>query len=145
MKPPLKIAIAGLGTVGTGVAQLLARNGDLIARRAGRRIELRAVLERDRKRDRKVDLSKPKWHGGLRDLTADAGVDAVVELIGGTEGVALGLVKAALAAGKHVVTANKAMMAHHGNELADLAAKNGVALAFEAAVAGGIPILKALR
>ena len=145
MKPPLKIAIAGLGTVGTGVAQLLARNGDLIARRAGRRIELRAVLERDRKRDRKVDLSKPKWHGGPRELAADAGVDAVVELIGGTEGVALDLVRAALSAGKHVVTANKAMLAHHGNELADLAAKNGVALAFEAAVAGGIPILKALR
>jgi homoserine dehydrogenase len=145
VKPPLKIAIAGLGTVGTGVAQLLARNGDLIARRAGRRIELRAVLERDRKRDRKVDLSKPKWHGGPRELAADAGVDAVVELIGGTEGVALDLVRAALSAGKHVVTANKAMLAHHGNELADLAAKNGVALAFEAAVAGGIPILKALR
>ena len=89
MKPPLKIAIAGLGTVGTGVAQLLARNGDLIAGRAGRRIELRAVLEKDRKRDRGVDLSKPKWHGGLRELAADPGVDVVVELIGGTEGVAL--------------------------------------------------------
>ncbi len=115
MKPPLKIAIAGLGTVGTGVAQLLARNGDLIADRAGRRIELRAVLERDRKRDRGVDLSKPKWHEGLRDLAADPGVDVVVELIGGTEGVALDLVKAALSAGKHVVSANKAMLAHHGN------------------------------
>ncbi len=145
VKPPLKIAIAGLGTVGTGVAQLLARNGDLIASRAGCRIELCAVLEKDRKRDRGVDLSKPKWHGGFRDLAVDPGVDVVVELIGGTEGVALDLVKAALSAGKHVVSANKAMLAHHGNELTALAVKNGVALAFEAAVAGGIPILKALR
>jgi len=141
----LKIAIAGLGTVGTGVAQLLARNGDLIADRAGRRIELRAVLEKDRKHDRGVDLSKPKWHGTFRELAADPGIEVVVELIGGTEGVALDLVKDALSAGKHVVTANKAMLAHHGNELAALAAKRGVALAFEAAVAGGIPILKALR
>jgi homoserine dehydrogenase len=145
LKPPLKIAIAGLGTVGTGVAQLLARNGDLIAGRAGRRIELRAVLEKDRKRDRGVDLSKPEWHKDFRALAADPGIEVVVELIGGTEGVALDLVKAALASGKHVVTANKAMLAHHGNELAALAAKRGVALAFEAAVAGGIPILKALR
>ncbi len=145
MKPPLKIAIAGLGTVGTGVAQLLARNGNHIADRAGRRIELRAVLEKDRKRDRGVDLSKPKWHGTFRELAADPGIEVVVELIGGTEGVALDLVKDALSAGKHVVTANKAMLAHHGNELAALAAKQGVALAFEAAVAGGIPILKALR
>ncbi len=145
MKPPLKIAIAGLGTVGTGVAQLLAHNGDLIAGRAGRKIELHAVLEKDRKRERGVDLSKTKWQAGPRELAGDPGIEVVVELIGGIEGVALDLVKAALSAGKHVVTANKAMLAHHGNELADLAAKNGVALAFEAAVAGGIPILKALR
>ena len=145
MKPPLKIAIAGLGTVGTGVARLLHDNSDLIAARAGRRIELAAVLERDRKRERGVDLSRPKWHASPRDLAADPRVEVVVELIGGAEGVALDLVKSALSAGKHVVTANKALLAHHGNELAALAAKHGVALAFEAAVAGGIPILKALR
>jgi len=145
VKPPLKIAIAGLGTVGTGVAQLLARNGDLIAARAGRRIELAAVLERDRKRERGVDLSKPKWLGSPGELAAYPGIEVVVELIGGSGGVALDLVKAALASGKHVVTANKALLAHHGNELAGLAAKKNLALAFEAAVAGGIPILKALR
>ncbi len=145
MTSPLRIGIAGLGTVGTGVARLLAANAALIAGRAGRKIELAAVLERDRKRDRGLDLSKPKWHVTPHAFATDPNLDVVVELIGGADGVALDVVKTALAAGKPVVTANKAMLAHHGNELARLAARQGVALAFEAAVAGGIPILKALR
>ena len=145
MTSPLRIGIAGLGTVGTGVARLLAANAGLIANRAGRKLELAGVLERDRKRDRGVDLSKPKWHASPHAFATDPNIDVVVELIGGADGVALDLVKAALGAGKPVVTANKAMLAHHGNALAQLAAKQGVALAFEAAVAGGIPILKSLR
>jgi len=145
MTKPLNIAIAGLGTVGSGVARLLTGNAAIIAARGGRRLALRAVLERDRKRERGVDLSKLKWHDNLRGLASDPTIDVVVELIGGSDGVALDLARAALSSGKHVVTANKAMLAHHGNELARLAAKNNVSLAFEAAVAGGIPILKALR
>jgi homoserine dehydrogenase len=145
MTKPLNIAIAGLGTVGSGVARLLTGNAAIIAARGGRKLALRAVLERDRKRERGVDLSKLTWHDTPRDLASDPAIDVVVELIGGSDGVALDLVKAALSSGKHVVTANKAMLAHHGNELAQLAAKNNVSLAFEAAVAGGIPILKALR
>ncbi|HUE19614.1 MAG TPA: homoserine dehydrogenase [Stellaceae bacterium] len=145
MTKPLNIAIAGLGTVGSGVARLLTGNAAIIAARGGRRMALRAVLERDRKRERGVDLSKLKWHDNLRGLASDPTIDVVVELIGGSDGVALDLARAALSSGKHVVTANKAMLAHHGNELARLAAKNNVSLAFEAAVAGGIPILKALR
>ncbi len=145
MTSPLRIGIAGLGTVGTGVVRLLAANATLIAGHAGRRLELVAVLERDRKRDRGIDLSKAKWHATPREFATDPNIDVVVELIGGSDGVALDVVQTALAAGKPVVTANKAMMAHHGNELARLATKQGVALAFEAAVAGGIPILKALR
>ena len=145
MTSPLRIGIAGLGTVGTGVARLLAANATLIASHAGRRLALVAVLERDRKRDRDIDLSKAKWHATPRDFATDPNIDVVVELIGGSDGVALDVVQTALAAGKPVVTANKAMLAHHGNALARLATKQNVALAFEAAVAGGIPILKALR
>ena len=145
MTSPLRIGIAGLGTVGSGVARLLAANAAPIAARAGRRIELRAVLERDRSRARGLKLGRAKWHRDPREFAADPNIDVVVELIGGAGGIALDLVKAALAAGKHVVTANKAMLAHHGNDLALRASRSRRALAFEAAVAGGIPILKALR
>ena len=145
MKPPLKIALAGLGTVGGGTLRLLQKNADLLAGRCGRRIVVDAVSARDRRRDRGFDLSATRWFADATAMAADPEIDVVVELIGGAEGVALDVVKAALARGKHVVTANKALMAHHGAELARLAEAKGMALAFEAAVAGGIPIMKTLR
>jgi len=144
MKPPLKIAIAGLGTVGAGTVRLLRQNAELLERRAGRKLALVAVAARDRARDRGLDLSGVRWEADAAAL-ARADADVVVELVGGSEGVARELVSAALQNGKHVVTANKALVAHHGAALARLAEEKGVALAFEAAVAGGIPILKALR
>jgi homoserine dehydrogenase len=145
VKPPLKIALAGLGTVGAGTLRLLRSNADLLAERGGRRIAVEAVSARDRRRDRGLDISAVRWFDDAAEMAADPDIDVVVELIGGADGIALDTVKAALARGKHVVTANKALMAHHGTELARLAEAKGVALAFEAAVAGGIPIVKTLR
>jgi homoserine dehydrogenase len=145
MKPALKIAVAGLGTVGGGVLQLLERQAELVAARAGRRIIVAAVSARDRRRDRGVDLSAARWYDDPIALAGDPDIDVVVELIGGAGGVALGVVEAALAHGRHVVTANKALLAEHGTALAERAEQAGVALAFEAAVAGGIPIIKTLR
>jgi homoserine dehydrogenase len=141
----LGIGVAGLGTVGTGVVKLLAEHGPLLAQRAGRGLELVAVSARHRSKDRGVDVSGARWHERAVALAQDPEVEVVVELIGGADGVAKELVEAALAAGKPVVTANKALMAHHGTALAAAAEGAGVALAFEAAVAGGIPIIKALR
>ncbi|HEX9491333.1 MAG TPA: homoserine dehydrogenase [Stellaceae bacterium] len=145
MQAPLKIAVAGLGTVGAGTVQLLQRNADLLERRSGRRLVVAAVAARDKRRDRGVDLSAVRWYGDAVAMTADPEIDVVIELIGGSDGVAREVVAGALAHGKHVVSANKALLAHHGTELAKLAEARGVALVFEAAVAGGIPILKALR
>ncbi len=144
MTTPLKIAIAGLGTVGGGVAQLLLQHGDELAERAGRPLELIAVSARDRKKQRAVDVSGLDWRDDPVALV-DCGADVIVELIGGEEGPARALVERALKAGKHVVTANKALLAYHGAELAGLAEAHGIALKFEAAAAGGIPIVKALR
>jgi homoserine dehydrogenase len=145
VKPPLKIALAGLGTVGSGTLSLLRRNADLLAGRGGRRIVVDAVCARDRRRDRGIDISAIRWFGDATTMAADPDIDVVVELIGGADGVALDVATVALTRGKHLVTANKALMAHHGTELARLAEAKGVALAFEAAVAGGIPIVKTLR
>jgi homoserine dehydrogenase len=142
---PLRIAIAGLGTVGAGVIRLLATNATLIAARAGRRIEVVAVSARDRGKERGVDISPFAWEDDMTALARRADVDVVVELVGGADGPALALSRAALGAGKGLVTANKAMIAHHGLELAELAEANGAALKFEAAVAGGIPVIKGLR
>ena len=142
MTAPFRIAIAGLGTVGGGVVKALA-NPEL-AERAGRRLEIVAVSARDRKKDRGFDLSaSPGATDAARWPESDA--DVIVELIGGEDGVALRSSRRALDAGKHVVTGNKALLARHGARLAALAEANGVALKFEAAVAGGIPIVKALR
>jgi homoserine dehydrogenase len=143
LSEPLKIALAGLGTVGAGVIKLLDANRDLIARRAGRAIEVVAVSARDRARDRGVDLSRFDWADDTADLAGRA--DVVVELIGGSDGPALTLARRAIASGKGFVTANKAMIAHHGAELAEAAEQAGVPLKFEAAVAGGIPVIKGLR
>ncbi|CAM3209000.1 Homoserine dehydrogenase [Sphingomonas antarctica] len=142
---PLRVALAGLGTVGAGVVKLLDANRDLIARRAGRTIEVAAVSARDRARDRGVDLARFAWTDDVADLAGRDDVDVVVELIGGSDGPALTLARRAIAAGKGFVTANKAMIAHHGAELAEAAEAAGVALKFEAAVAGGVPVIKGLR
>ena len=145
MTRPLSIGIAGLGTVGGGVLTMLRQNADLIAARAGRAIAVTAVSARDRTRDRGMDLTGLRWYDDPVALAGDANVDVVVEVIGGSEGPAKALVEAAMAAGKHVVTANKALLAVHGAGLAAAAEQAGVILAFEAAVAGGIPAIKALR
>ncbi len=145
MTRPLSIGVAGLGTVGTGVLRLLRDNADLIAARAGRPIAVTAVSARDRMREREVPTAGLRWYDDPVALAFDPALDVVVELIGGAEGPARELVQAALAAGKPVVTANKALLAVHGAALAQQAGEAGAALAFEAAVAGGIPAIKALR
>jgi homoserine dehydrogenase len=143
---PLRVGIAGLGTVGAGTFRLLRENAEILAHRAGRPLEVAAVSARDPARWRDgLDLSGVRWHDDARALALDPGVDLVCELIGGGDGVALDLARAALRHGKPVVTANKAMLAHHGAELARLAEGAGAQLRFEAAVAGGIPIVKSLR
>jgi homoserine dehydrogenase len=141
----LKIGIAGLGTVGVGVVKLLSQHASLISLRSGRDIVITAVSARVPSKDRGIDLAGINWHHDPLDLATDKNVDVVVELIGGEDGIAKELVKMALVNGKHVVTANKALIAHHGTELARSAEAENVTLAFEAAVAGGIPIVKALR
>ncbi len=141
----MRIAVAGLGTVGAATAALLRRNAPILSQRAGRRLELVAVSSRDRRKNREIDLSGVEWVEDAEALAARPDIDIVVETIGGSEGIARALVTAALRNGKHVVTANKALVALHGQELAELAATRNVALAFEAAVAGGIPVLKTLR
>ncbi len=145
MTRPLRIAIAGVGNVGAGTVKLLQTHGQDLARRCGRAIEIRAVSARDRKRGRGIDLSSYAWHEDCAALAELPDIDVVVELIGGAEGAARRLVEAALARGKHVVTANKALLAHHGTALARAAEAKGVSLGYEAAVAGGIPIIKTLR
>ncbi|RYD49181.1 MAG: homoserine dehydrogenase, partial [Sphingomonadales bacterium] len=145
MTEPLRIALAGLGTVGAGVIRLLDTNGELIARRAGRAIEVVAVSARDRSKDRGVDISRFDWIDDPAELARHANADVVVELIGGSDGPALALARGTFAAGKSLVTANKAMIAHHGLELARAAEAANLALKFEAAVAGGVPVIKGLR
>ena len=143
--PPLRIGIAGLGTVGRGTLKVLRNNAELLALRAGRELRPVAVSARTRTKDRGVSLAGLRWHDDPLALSQDPEVDVVVELIGGSGGIGRDLCERALAAGKHVVTANKALLAHHGTQLARAAEKAGRTLAFEAAVAGGIPIVKALR
>lgn len=142
---PLRIGIAGLGTVGAGVIRLLRENAETIAARAGRPITVTAVSARNRTLDRGVSLAGLAWHDDPLALATDENVDIVVELIGGSDGPAKSLAERALAAGRPVVTANKALLATHGTALAQAAEKTGATLAFEASVAGGIPAVKALR
>ncbi len=145
MSQTLRIGLAGLGTVGAGVVKLLDANAALIARRAGRPIVVTAVSARDRARARGVELGRFHWVDDATELAARDDVDVVVELVGGADGPALTLAKAALTARKPFVTANKAMLAHHGLLLAEMAELAGTPLKFEAAVAGGIPVIKGLR
>ena len=144
-RPPFRVGIAGLGTVGSAVLGILARRADGLAARTGRAIEVTAVSARDRGRDRGHDLSRPAWFDDPVALARSPEIDCVVELIGGEAGIAKATVEAALASGRHVVTANKALLARHGLDLARRAEEAGVALAFEASSAGGIPVVKTLR
>jgi homoserine dehydrogenase len=145
MAEPLRVGLAGLGTVGSSVAAMILRTRDAIAERAGRPVDLVAYASKDPPRDATLDLSKVKQVADPVTLARDGGIDVFVELMGGSGDPAKSSVEAALAAGKPVVTANKALLAHHGVALAQLAEKNKTTLSFEAAVAGGIPIIKTLR
>ena len=141
---PIQVGLLGIGTVGSGVFNVLQRNQDEISRRAGRGIEIAMVADLDVERAKSVVGSKVQVVNDARDVIANPDIDIVIELIGGY-GVAKALVLEAIAAGKHVVTANKALLAVHGTEIFAAASAKGVMVAFEAAVAGGIPIIKALR
>lgn len=144
MSNSIKVAVAGLGNVGVGVLKILQDHKELIAERAGRTIEIVAVSARSKDKNRDVDLSDYEWVDDATELASLEGVDIVVELIGGEEGIAYKLAKDTLENSKSLVTANKAMVAHHGAVLANLAQDNDVSLRYEAAVAGGIPIIKAI-
>jgi homoserine dehydrogenase len=139
------VGIAGLGTVGASVIQILDRQSEAVAQRGGRPVEVVAVSARDRTKDRGFDLSRYGWFDDPVALARSEQVDCVVELVGGADGTARQVVETALSLGKHVVTANKALLAKHGSALAALAEQKGVSLAFEASVAGGIPVIKTLR
>jgi homoserine dehydrogenase len=145
MVAPLKIGVAGLGIVGASVLRLIARQRDALAVRCGRPIEVVAVSARSRSKRRDADIGRVRWVADPVDLAADAEIDVFVELIGGEGDPAKAAVATALAAKKSVVTANKALLARHGVRLASIAEKNHVALNFEAAVGGAIPIVKTIR
>jgi homoserine dehydrogenase len=145
MADALKVGIAGLGTVGASLVRIIQSRAKELATTCGRPIEITAVTARDRNRDRGLDLAGIAWFDTAEQLAAEADIDVFVELIGGATGAAAGSVRVALTRGLHVVTANKALLAASGVELAEIAEKNGVLLNFEAAVAGGIPVIKALR
>ncbi|MBD8689234.1 MULTISPECIES: homoserine dehydrogenase [unclassified Rhizobium] len=145
MADSLRIGIAGLGTVGSSLVRILQQRSNELAITCGRAIEIIAVSARDRSRDRGLDLAGITWFDTPEDMAKNAEIDVLVELVGGASGAAEKAVRAALSRGIHVVTANKALLAKHGVELAILAEERGALLNFEAAVAGGIPIIKALR
>lgn len=145
MADALKVGIAGLGTVGASLVRIISERARELAVTCGRAIEITAVSARDRSRNRGVDVSSIAWFDTPEAMAAEADIDVFVELIGGAEGAADRAVRTALGRGLHVVTANKALLAQHGVELAALAEEKGVLLNFEAAVAGGIPVIKALR
>ncbi|MBA8880752.1 homoserine dehydrogenase [Phyllobacterium myrsinacearum] len=145
MSDALRVGIAGLGTVGASVLKILRDKGDMLTRQCGKEIIVTAVSARDAKRDRGVDFSSATWFDDPVALAKSNNIDVFIELIGGDEGPARAAVEAALKSGRHVVTANKALLAKHGVSLAKIAEEKGVLLNFEAAVAGGIPVIKALR
>ena len=142
---PLKIAIAGLGVVGGEVARQIMHRQQQLALASGRALQLVAVSARSAGADRGFPADMIDWHDNAIDLASRDDVDVIIEMIGGSEGVAVELTRAALKNGKHVITANKAMIAHHGAELASLAEDHNCSLLFESAVAGGIPAVKTLR
>ena len=144
MTQPLRLGIAGLGTVGIGVVKIVKKHAALLEARSGRPVTISAVSARTKNKNRDIDISEFAWEDDPVALATREDVDVFVELMGGHDGPAKTSVEAAIAAGKHVVTANKALLAHHGQELAAAAEAKGVILRFEAAVAGGIPVIKAL-
>jgi len=145
MAEVLRVGIAGLGTVGASVVRVLDQKAAELTRQCGRQIAVTAVSARSKRKNRGVDLAGAKWFDDPVELAAGADIDVFVELIGGNEGPARAAVKAALEAGRHVVTANKALLSKHGVALAEIAEKKGVLLNYEAAVAGGIPVIKTMR
>ncbi|TCV62248.1 homoserine dehydrogenase [Neorhizobium sp. R1-B] len=145
MADALKVGIAGLGTVGASLVRIIQNRANELAVTCGRAIEITAVTARDRSRDRGIDISGIAWFDTPEMLAAEADIDVFVELIGGAQGAAANSVRTALERGLHVVTANKALLAASGVELAAIAEEKSVLLNFEAAVAGGIPVIKALR
>lgn len=145
MADALKIGIAGLGTVGASLVRILQQRSNELAVSCGRAIQITSVSARDRNKDRGVDLSGISWFDNPVEMAEKGDIDVFVELVGGAEGAADMSVRAALARGLHVVTANKALLARHGVELAKLAEDKGLLLNYEAAVAGGIPVIKAMR
>jgi homoserine dehydrogenase len=145
MQQPITLGIAGLGTVGGGLLHLLKHHKDRLEERAGRPIRIGGISARSKGKRRGAEIASLPWFDDPVKLAADPSIDVFVELIGGASGVAKAAVEAALKAGKHVVTANKALLAEHGTALAKLAEEKRVALNFEAAVAGGIPVIKTLR
>ena len=144
MSEPLRLGIAGLGTVGAGVVKIIRQKTALLEARAGRKIEITAVSARSQGKDRGVNLSPYAWETDPVALAKRDDVDVFIELVGGSEGAAKDAIEAALAAGKDVITANKALVAEHGQALAEIAEAANLVLRFEAAVAGGIPVVKAL-
>ncbi|MBO21834.1 MAG: homoserine dehydrogenase [Rhodospirillaceae bacterium] len=145
MSTALRVAIAGLGTVGAGTVSVLTEHRELIARRGGRPVDIVAVSAKNRAKERGVSLDAYDWYDDPVAMAREADVDLVLELIGGEAGPAKAVCDAAISAGRHVVTANKALLAIHGDALASAAETAGVSLNYEAAIAGGIPIVKALR
>lgn len=144
MSSPLRLGIAGLGTVGIGVVKIIQKHADLLAKRSGRGIDITAVSARDQRKNRDADLSAYRWETDPMAVATADDVDVYVELIGGDAGIARDSIEAALRHGKDVVTANKALLAMHGHELAQLAESLGRVIRFEAAVAGGIPVIKTM-
>jgi len=141
----LRIGVAGLGTVGSAVIRLIDEKADMLARQCGRPVRVVAISARDRLRDRGINTDAYTWYDDPEQLAAAPDIDVFVELIGGESGVAYRCVEKALKAGHHIVTANKALLARHGVALAKLAESQGLLLNFEAAVAGGIPVIKVMR
>ncbi len=145
MAEALKVGIAGLGTVGASVIRVLSGKAAELKRQCGRDITVAAVSARDRAKNRGIDVSAARWYDDPVALARDPGIDVFVELIGGADGAPLASVTEALKAGRHVVTANKALLSRHGVELAEIAEEKGILLNYEAAVAGGIPVIKTMR
>ena len=142
---PFNVGIIGLGTVGLGVVDFLTRNKELITRRVGREIRISGICAKNKNKKRNLGLSQFRWVPDPLTFSNDKDTDAIVEVIGGDGEPAKSIIEKSLLNNKHVVTANKALIAHHGHYLALLAEEQQVSLNFEAAVAGGIPILKTLR
>nr|WP_319516918.1 homoserine dehydrogenase [uncultured Cohaesibacter sp.] len=145
MSDPLKLGLAGLGTVGISALKRLVSMENELAIKSSRTLRVEAISAKNKNKDRGIDLTGFDWFTDPVEMATSDKIDVFVELIGGDSGPAEDAVRAAIKAGKHVITANKALLAKHGNELAKLAEEHNVSINFEAAVAGGIPVVKAIR